>query len=166
MRSKAAVLAAVLLTASIQTQIFAQEVPPAVPAEIPARTCYLDAESYWQSVVQATPADTAAFRTAYRRFAHCAALSISTGEYNRHLKERMPWSAEYFASTVGAAYAQSKLVDLDPRHRCDHVVLAAALVEQAEETLSEQTGPYDDTDFAKMLGDLHRVLRDQAGACK
>lgn len=160
-----ALLAIILaLVATGCTLAATTDVAPPAPGEIPARTCYLNAQTYWQSITVTTPHDAGALTAAYRRFAHCAAVAVKTGAVVRGVG-RIPWSAEYFADTVGAAYAQTSLAGADLAHRCAHTRLAYALTQQAEQTLSDEPEAQS-SEFAQFLGTLDGTLKRAVGDCK
>lgn len=98
--------------------------------ERPAYTCYTVAENAWNLVEENSPNAVGDLQRTYNNFAKCATVAIETG---RKLPsgQPMPWMAEYFASTVGAMYAQLQLSVADSAGKCLHWNLANDLAEQA-----------------------------------
>lgn len=142
----------------------AQEVPAPVKAEVPARSCYLHGEVYWNSVMAATPLDAPALTNAYRVFAGCARIALITGERLPN-GERLPWFVDYYADTKGALLAQTQLIAAEPKRRCAHTSLASALVKQALETLySRMPDPLVQTEEEQMNA-LSDTLRARALRC-
>lgn len=104
---------------------------PVAPGEQTARTCYLRAMDYWNSVMAQHRSERKFLEGSYKSFARCADLSIKTGKFMRDGKRR-PWFADYFASTVGATYAQMQLASVTTgSERCLHLGLAHDLAVEA-----------------------------------
>lgn len=115
------------------------QVIPAAPEESEARTCYMSAQHKWDTVMASQSWDVTALTGAYKTFANCATVAIQTGPVENG--QHVPWSAEYFADTVGAFYAQEQLIGADIPNRCVHILLAHDLAEQAVEIAPPSAAP-------------------------
>lgn len=136
---------------------------PLAQGEEAARACYMHAMGFWNNVMATRPTNHTYLNTSYMEFAKCAQVAIETG---RQLPngERLPWIADYFASTIGATYAQLQLVAItNPPERCSHVSLAHDLAQQAMATESGFFQPQ--VDFEQDWQTLTDRLRDQALSC-
>jgi hypothetical protein len=159
------ILAAVLALSTIAPSL-AQDVPPAEKNEIPARTCYAQAMEYWNAVIANAPRDLKRLNQSYKNFATCAKVAIDTGE-KLPSGARLVWGPEYFASTIGALYAQRKLAEVDKIGKCSHLQLVGELAEQAEETASEHAGagPYAVESFLDDWSQYVAKVKQQALDC-
>lgn len=107
---------------------------PVADGEQQARTCYVHAQGFWNNVMANNPRNHNSLNLSYRAFAGCAKVAIETGKTLPN-GERLPWLTDYFASTVGATYAQLQLASITgSREKCSHLSLAHDLAEQAMET--------------------------------
>jgi hypothetical protein len=114
---------------------------PVADGEQTARACYLHAMGFWNSVMAAHPLEPKLLDNSYKGFAKCADVSIKTGKTLRNGK-REPWFADYFASTIGATYAQMQLATATSgSERCSHFVLAHDLAVEAMTTGGGFTPP-------------------------
>ncbi|MGZ3503707.1 MAG: hypothetical protein ACXVAW_04005 [Vulcanimicrobiaceae bacterium] len=104
---------------------------PVAPGEQAARACYVRAMDFWNSIMAAHPSERGLVDNSYKGFAKCADVSIKTGKFMRDGKRR-PWFADYFASTIGATYAQVQLATITTgSERCSHLGLAHDLAVEA-----------------------------------
>lgn len=114
---------------------------PVSDGEQTARTCYLHAQGFWNKVMASSPRDHNNLDLSYKAFAGCAKVAIDTGKTLPNGR-RLPWLNDYFASTVGATYAQLQLAAItSTREKCSHLVLAHDLAEQAMESESGMGEP-------------------------
>lgn len=145
-KTPAAALAAFV---SLLLPVFASAAPaiedtsgvPVANGEQAARSCYLNAQGFWNRTMATAPRDRRSLNDSYREFAGCAKIAIVTGKTLPN-GERLPWFTDYFASTVGATYAQLQLAAVTKSpEQCRHLSLAHDLAEQAMETESGFTTP-------------------------
>lgn len=140
------------------------------PADIPmdngeqqARACYVRAMSTWNSVMSTTPSDRNRLNASYANFATCAKVSIETGRLTPR-GTRVPWRTEYFASTIGAMYAQTRLATITTGSaQCVHYSLARDLVEQA--LMTENEGGVPNPEWEDQMSLLLGALKQSAGSC-
>ncbi len=136
---------------------------PLADGEQAARACYDHAMGFWNSVMATKPTNKIYLKTSYVEFSKCAAVALTTG---RQLPngERLPWLVDYFASTVGATYAQLQLAALTrPPEQCSHVLLAHDLAQQAIDTEGGFAQPQ--VQFEEDWQTLTDHLKDQAISC-
>lgn len=159
------ILAAVLALSTIAPTL-AQDVPPADKHELPARTCYMQAMLYWNAVLANAPRDLKRLNRSYKNFALCAKVAVDTGE-------RLPtgakqiWAPEYFASTIGALYAQRKLAEVDKPESCAHLQMVGLLAQQAQDTASGRAGagPYAVESFMDDWTQYVAAVKQEALSC-
>lgn len=140
------------------------------PTEIPvdngeqqARACYMRAMSNWNSVMSTAPSDRSRLFVSYTNFANCAKVSIETGRRTPR-GTRVPWRTEYFASTIGAMYAQTRLATITTgAAQCGHYSLARDLVEQA--MMTENEGGVPNPEWEDQMSLLLGALKQSAGSC-
>lgn len=158
------ILAAVLALSTIAPAL--AQVPPPDKHEVPARTCYLQAMQYWNAVLTNRPHDLKRLTQAYKNFASCAKIAIDTGE-RLPTGAREIWGPEYFASTIGALYAQRKLAEEDKTGSCEHLQMVGMLAKQAQETASEHAdaGPYAVESFVDDWTQYVAAVKEQALSC-
>lgn len=107
---------------------------PVADGEQTARTCYLHAQGFWNKVMASNPRNHNYLNLSYKAFAGCAKVAIDTGKTLPN-GQRLPWLTDYFASTVGATYAQLQLASItSAKEKCGHLSLAHDLAEQAMES--------------------------------
>ncbi len=159
------ILAAVLALSTL-TSALAQEVPPPDKHEVQARTCFTQAMDYWNAVLANAPRDLRRLNQSYKNFALCAKVAIDTGETLPN-GSRIVWGPEYFASTIGALYAQRKLADVDKSGKCGHLQMVGLLAQQAQETASEHAGagPYAVESFLDDWDQYVSSVKQQALSC-
>lgn len=159
-------LLAVVLALSTLAPTLAQEAPPPEKHEVPARNCYMQAMEYWNAVLSNAPRDLKRLNQSYKNFATCAKIAIDTGE-KLPTGARLIWGPEYFASTIGALYAQRKLAEVDKSGKCAHLELVGELAEQAQETASEHAGagPYAVESFLDDWSQYVSTVKQQALSC-
>lgn len=170
MNSKTVVAAAAALALLLSARLPAQADPvdpgggvPIANGEQAARACYQQAQGHWNDVMANAPTNRASVNSTYLGFARCAKIAINTGK-QLPSGDRLPWFADYFASTIGATYAQLQLSSITrPPERCSHVVLARDLAQQALETEGSFAPP--DVQFESNWQDLTKRLNDQARMC-
>lgn len=121
---------------------------------------------YWNAVMANAPREVKRLKQSYKNFAACAKIAIDTGERLPN-GARIIWGPEYFASTIGALYAQQKLAQVDKTGRCSHLQLVGELAEQAEETASEHAGagPYAVESFLDDWSQYVARVKAQALTC-
>lgn len=161
----AAGAAALLLCvpARAQTTAIDAGTVPVSDGEQAARSCYQQAKGHWNDVMASAPTNASSVNGTYLAFARCAKVAITTGKQLPN-GERLPWFADYFASTIGATYAQLQLSGITPvPSRCSHIILARDLAQQALETSGTFTPP--DVQFQSSWQDLTKRLGDQARMC-
>lgn len=136
---------------------------PLADGEQAARACYDHAMGFWNHVMAQKPTSHLYLKTSYLEFSKCASVALTTGKQLPN-GERLPWLADYFASTVGATYAQLQLAAItrQPEH-CSHVVLARDLAQQALETEGGFSPPQ--VQFESDWQTLTDRLKDQAIGC-
>ena len=157
---------AAVLAFSTTTTALAQEIPQPEKHEVQARTCYVQAKEYWNAVLSTAPHDLKRLNQSYKNFAECAKVAIETGETLAN-GARTIWAPEYFASTIGALYAQRKLAEIDKPGKCSHLQMVGLLAQQAQETASEHGGP-GSSSLTLFLGDWDRYVasvKQQALSC-
>jgi len=136
---------------------------PLADGEQTARACYDHAMGFWNSVMATKPTNQMYLKTSYTEFSKCAAVALTTGKTLPN-GERLPWFVDYFASTVGATYAQLQLAALTrPPEQCSHVLLAHDLAQQVMETEGGFSQPQ--VQFEQDWQTLTDHLKDQALSC-
>jgi hypothetical protein len=137
---------------------------PVATGEEAARSCYVHAMGQWNSVMASTPTDRTQLSATYNTFANCAKVSINTGKRLPN-GQRIPWETDYFASTVGATYAQTQLASITSgNEQCSHLELARSLAQQAMETESETGRP--DVQFESFWDTLSQTLKQRLSSCR
>jgi hypothetical protein len=157
-------LAAVLALSTI-TIALAQDIPQPEKHEVRARACYLQAKQYWNAVLSNAPRDLRRLKQSYKKFAACAKVAIETADVSSK-GARMVWAPEYFASTIGALYAQRKLAEIDKAAKCSHLQMVGLLAQQAQETASEHAGAA--ASVSSFIDDWDQYVssvKEQASSC-
>jgi hypothetical protein len=121
---------------------------------------------YWNTVLTNAPRDLKRLNQSYKNFALCAKLAIDTGE-RLPSGARIVWAPEYFASTIGALYAERKLAEVDTHGKCAHLELVSELAQQAQETAAEHAGagPYAVESFLDDWAQYVSTVKQQALSC-